>query len=175
MTVVPDARRPRSTRAVLVAGWALGGLSLTFLQAIARLGTRGVHTITNGLTAFEWAVLVLLTIAFVYGEGVRGIQQHFAPRVVQRLHELFVSRVRWQLLGPFYLLSLVGVAPRTMLRAWLGVGAIVAAVLIIRALPEPWRGIIDFAVVAALSWGLIAILAAAGRSLQRGRPDSQAI
>jgi hypothetical protein len=174
MTVVPAARRPRSTRAVLVAGWALGGLSLTFLQAITRLGARGVHTIANGLTAFEWAVLVLLTLVFVYGEGFRGIQQHFAPRVVQRLHELFARRARWQLLGPLYLLSLVGAAPRTMLRAWIGVAAIVVAVLIIRALPEPWRGIIDFAVVAALTWGLIAILAAAGRSLQRGRLDSQA-
>jgi hypothetical protein len=170
----PGTRRG-DNRYLLVTAWALGGLSFTFLKAIVRLGARALETIGGGLATAEWAVLVLLTLAFVYGEGVRGIQQRFAPNVVTRLHELIGARRRlWDLLGPFYLLSLVGAPRRTLLRAWLGVSAIALAVITVRAFPEPWRGITDFAVVAALAWGLVAILVAALQSLRGHRPDRRA-
>jgi protein-S-isoprenylcysteine O-methyltransferase Ste14 len=55
-------------------------------------------------------------------------------------------------------LSLIGAPPEKLLPRWLGTLAIVAAVFVIRALPDPWRGIVDFAVAAALAWGLVAIL-----------------
>lgn len=160
-------RTPGDARAMLVAGWALLGLCALFGQAIVRLGARAFDTIAAGLTPAQWALLVGLTAVFVYTEGIRGIQGRFAPRVAARLHELMRRRrLHWDLLGPLYLLSLVGAPPRSMLRAWAGVFAIVAAVMIVRTFVEPWRGITDFAVVTALSWGLVAVVIQSVRSLR---------
>lgn len=156
---------PRDARAMLVAAWALIGLSFVFLNAIVRLGARALDTLAGGLTPGQWAVLVLLTLMFVYTEGIRGIQARFAPRVAVRLHELLRRRrLLWDVLAPLYLLSLVGAPPRTLLRAWAGVTAIIVAVMIVRTFAEPWRGITDFAVVTALGWGLVAIIVRAIRS-----------
>ena len=62
------------------------------------------------------------------------------------------------LLAPLYGLSLIGASRKETARAWAGTLAIVLAVLVVRSFPEPWRGITDFAVAAALAWGLAAIV-----------------
>ena len=55
-------------------------------------------------------------------------------------------------------MSLVGGPAKRIIRAWLGTAAIVVAVVAVRALPDPWRGVVDFAVAAALGWGLACIV-----------------
>lgn len=150
---------------MVVAAWALIGLCIVFVNAIVRLGARALDTLAGGLTSGQWAFLVVLTLMFVYTEGIRGIQGRFAPRVAERLHELLRRRrLLWDVLAPLYLLSLVGAPPRTLVRAWAGVTAIVIAVMIVRMFAEPWRGITDFAVVTALGWGLVATIVHALRS-----------
>jgi hypothetical protein len=64
---------------------------------------------------------------------------------------------------------LVGAPRPTLARAWLGVAGIVLAVLLVRALPDPWRGIIDLAVAAALAWGLLVLVRGAPRVLAAAR------
>jgi hypothetical protein len=54
-----------------------------------------------------------------------------------------------------------------MIKAWGGTAAIVAAVILVRNFPEPWRGITDLAVAAALTWGLGAIVAKAPEAFRR--------
>ena len=104
-------------------------------------------------------MLVLLTIAFVYGEGFRALDRRWVPRLIERAlllrddQRLFV-----RLLAPLYGLSLVGAGRDDLIRGWLLTTGILGAVLIVRTLPDPWRGIVDFAVAAALAWGLVAIL-----------------
>jgi hypothetical protein len=160
-------RQPLGPTALLVAAWALGGVTLLFMQAIVRLGARGLDTVAAGLAPLEWGVLLVLTAAFVYGEGVRGIQRGFAPVATRRLLDLLERRRGPRdVLAPLYMLGLVGTPARRVLRAWLGVTAIVIAVLIVREFPEPWRGIVDCAVVAALLWGLGAILVRSLASLR---------
>ena len=130
-----------------------------FASSIYRLGTRGVVTIQAGLGWGEWSMLVLLTVAFVYGEGFRVLDRRWVPSVVERA--LLVRddpRLLVRLLAPLYGLSLVGARRDDLIRGWLLATAILSAVLIVRALPDPWRGIVDFAVAAALAWGLVAIL-----------------
>jgi hypothetical protein len=61
-------------------------------------------------------------------------------------------------LAPLYALGLLGADRGTRLRAYVSVFLIVLAVLIVRACSEPWRGIIDGAVAAALAWGLGAMM-----------------
>ena len=154
MSTVSDRR----LRAV-VSVWTLLGVAALFALSIFRLGSRGVATIQAGLGWGEWSGLVLLTVAFVYGEGFRALDRRWVPRLLERALLLRDDpRPSVRLLAPLYGLSLVGVRRGDLIRGWLSVAAILGAVLTVRALPDPWRGIVDFAVAAALTWGWVAIL-----------------
>lgn len=151
----------------LAAWWAVTGVVLLLTNAAIRLGARGVETIRAGLGPGQWIALVVLTTGFVYGEGVRALQRRFAPHVVARARRLDTrAPLLLRVLAPLYAFGLVGEVPRRILLAWAGVAAIVAAVLIVRAFPEPWRGITDFAVAAAVGWGAVALLVHALRTLR---------
>ena len=155
--------------------WALLGVVLLFATSIVQLGARGIATIRSGLDPAEWLALPVLTALFVYGEGMRGLQRRWVPAVLRRIAELPATRRAWyRLLSPLYAMSLVGAPKRTLWRAWAGVAAIVAAVLVVRSLPEPWRGMTDLAVAAALTWGLVAILAGAARLIAGTSPTRHA-
>lgn len=149
---------PSSPWGRVAASWALLGVAAVFAWAVYRLGGRGLQAIRGGLDPLEWTALVLLTVGFVYGEGVRALDRRWIPGLVKRAQRLPGERRLLQLLGPLYGLSLVGTERRELVRGWLGTFAIVVAVLGIRSFPPPWRGIVDFAVAGALAWGLIAIL-----------------
>ncbi len=143
----------------VATGWAMIGVSILFASATYRMGSRGIATMQGGLSAGEWVALVLLTLAFVYGEGFRALDRRWVPGLVQRARRLRrEGGTLLRVLAPLYGLSLIGVDRRKLVRAWAGTTAIVLAVLLVRSLPEPWRGITDFAVAAALAWGLVAIL-----------------
>lgn len=157
----------RTVPGVAAPLWALVGVGALFANAALRLGMRGVSVMRGGLSPLEWAVLGVLTVVFVYGEGVRALQRVYIPRLVGRIRELRTERkLAYRLAAPLFAMALVGAPRRTMLRAWAGVGAIVLAVLLVRALPDPWRGIVDFAVAAALAWATLALAVAAPRALR---------
>ena len=148
--------------------WAVLGVAGLFTVAVLRLGWQGVLTIRGGLGEFEWIALLGITAAFVYGEGYRVLDRRWVPDLFLRARELRSeprSIVRW--LAPLHGLSLIAAPPRRLLRGWLGTSAIVVAVLVVRGLPAPWRGIVDFAVAAALAWGLFAILRRLPSGLER--------
>jgi len=139
--------------------WAMLGVGAVFAWAVWRLGGRGVTTIRSGLDPLEWVVLALLTAAFAYGEGFLALDRRWVPRLVERARRLRDDRRLFvRALAPLYGLSLIGLGRRELLQGWLGTVAIIAAVLVIRSLPEPWRGIVDFAVAVALAWGLVAVV-----------------
>lgn len=149
----------RRWRQVVAPAWAVIGVSILFATASYRLGERGVSVIRGGLGGWEWMALAGLTLVFVYGEGFLALDRKWVPGLMRRARELKDERsFLLRLFAPLYGLSLIGAPPARLLLSWLGTLAIVGAVLIIRLLPDPWRGIVDFAVAAALAWGLVAIL-----------------
>jgi hypothetical protein len=158
----PDSAReavvPGERTRVRVAGWAVAGVALLFVDAIYRLGLRAIETVAAGLSLRDALVLSLLSAAFVYGEGYRALQLRFAPRVIERAFAIDTRRSHHVLLAPLVVLSLVGAAPRALFRGYLALVLIASAALAVSALPSPWRGIIDGAVALALSWGLAALL-----------------
>lgn len=154
-------------RDTVVVGWALLGVAAIFAWAVYRLGLRGLEAIHGGLDPMEWTALIVLTVGFVYGEGVRALDRRWIPGLVQRAGRLRRESRILQLLGPLYGLSLVGRDRMELLKGWLGTLGIVTAVLVIRAFPSPWRGIVDFAVAGALAWGLVAILRRVPTALRR--------
>lgn len=149
--------RRRTASGDIAVLWALAGVAALFGSAVFRLGGRGIETIVHGLAPLQWVALTVLTFVMVYGEGVVALQRRWVPKLIERARALRDERFGLQLLAPLYGLSLVGAPAPRLIRAWLGTTAIVTAILIVRSLPDPWRGIIDFSVAAALGWGLVSI------------------
>ena len=137
---------------------------MIFAWAVYRLGGRGFETLTAGLTVPQWTALTVLVLGFVYVEGIRALQHRWVPRMLGRASQLDEEERRTpRIVGPLFAMSLL-FAPRTqMARAWLLTSGIVSMVVLVRLLPDPWRGIVDLAVAAALAWGIGAILVAMAR------------
>ena len=149
---------------MLGAMWGLAGVILVFGNGVLTLGTRGIATMRAGLEPLEWAALIVLTIVFVYGEGVRALQRRWVPFVFRRIDQLRASDdVVHHVLAPLYVMALIGAPRRTLTLAWVGAAAIVLAVAIVSRFPTPWRGITDFAVSVALAWALVVMVVTAWR------------
>ena len=143
----------------VAAWWAVVGVVLLFGNAAWRLGARGIETVASGLSAVEWLVLAGVTAVFVYGEGVRALQMKYIPRLLQRVTAVRgEQRLLPRVLAPLYALMLVYAPTGTLVRAWAGIAAITLAVIVIRGFAEPWRGIIDFGVAAALAWATLVLV-----------------
>lgn len=147
-------------------GWA-AGLWL-FGSAVVRLGARGVATMRDGLSVMEWILLAVTTVVFIYGEGIRALGRRWVPLFLERLGELrSPSRGVFRALAPLYGFNLVGAPPGALVRRW-GVSAgIIVAVLVVRGFPEPWRGIVDFAVASALAWAMAVMIVGGARAFGR--------
>jgi hypothetical protein len=78
-------------------------------------------------------------------------------------------------LAPLHALSLFDTPPRRLFSAWVLLVGIVTIVLIVRKLPQPWRGSVDLGVVLALSWGSVAIVRECVRAwrVRAGRVDPE--
>jgi hypothetical protein len=148
--------------------WALVGVVALFALAVARLGGRGIETVRAGLEPGQWIALVLLTVLFVWGEGVRALQRRWVPSVLARVAALSTTHPFWQrALAPLHAMGLIGASARTMMGAWAGTAAIVVAVLVVSRFPVPWRGIVDVAVASALLWATLVLIVAGARLLRR--------
>jgi len=145
-------------RARLIVLWAVGVVALTFIEAIARLGSRAWLTIAAGLSAPQWIGLIVATATLLYFEGYRALQLRFAPEVVQRAIACAHGSTSTSILAPLYALALCGPDRSAVIRGRLVGAGIVAAIVIVRQVPHPWRGVIDGGVAVALLWGLGALL-----------------
>lgn len=133
-------------------------LDLLLLDPVARLGLRGIRGLSEGgLSAGQWALVLVVFAAFVYGEGWLALHRKFSVHVIARLQQLKSERLLLKVFGFLYAASLVGDRPRAMVRAWLGVAAIGAAVMIVKQLPQPYRAMVDVSVAAALLLGIVSL------------------
>jgi hypothetical protein len=151
----------KSHRAIFAEWWAILVIAVTFLEAIHRLGARAFVHLAPGLSPGNWVAFAGLLAVFGYGEGWRALHCRFVPGVLARATawtpELAGSRgAVW--LSPLRALGLVGASRRDRVYAWSAVAGIVAAVLAVRSLPDPWRAMIDGAVAFALAIGLGSLL-----------------
>jgi hypothetical protein len=140
---------------VLVVAWGLGGVAALLMQALVRLYPRAVEAIAGGLDPLQWTLLAGWLVFMGYAEGWRGFHRRFAPRVVRRAFEL---RQQPDALGvlfaPAYCLSLFRSTRRGKIVSWALLLGIAGLVVLVRQMPQPWRGIVDAGVVVGLGLGL---------------------
>lgn len=169
-----DSHRPPARltlRQHLIAAWGIGGVCLLLSQALMRLTPWAIEPIVEGMPGWQWGLYVGWAVLNGYTEGYRGFQMRFSPRVVQRAFWLARNpRPLRLILAPIFCMSYFHATRRGKVVAWVLLLFIICAVLVVRALPQPWRGIVDGGVVLGLAWGLLAILYFWGRALSAPPP-----
>jgi hypothetical protein len=152
-------------RVALIAAWGIGGVIAILAKAITRLTPLVLELGELALAPLELVALVFWIVWMAYAEGYKGFHKQFSPRVVARAVHLGRHARAWLVvLAPVYCIGLVHATRKRLVVSWVLTLAIVALVIGVRQLPQPWRGIIDAGVVLGLALGITSIAYFAVRS-----------
>lgn len=164
----------RSRGELAIIAWAVLGLLAVLVDAIVRLLPRALEPFVGedvSLGPIGALAYVAAIVSLAYSEGYRGFQQRFSPRVVARALALAERRTWWLVaLAPVMAMGLIHATRRRLIGSWCLVAGIVALVLLVGMLPQPWRGAIDAGVVVGLSWGSVATVILTIRALRGDVP-----
>lgn len=110
------------------------------------------------LTFFHWAALIFSIVYMAYAEGYKGFHLGFAPRVVLRAIYLTENpKIAHVLMAPIFCMGFIYATKKRQL---LSIGLtlmIICFIILVRLMPQPWRGILDAGVVVGLSMGIMSI------------------
>lgn len=158
-----------TTRGLAVGMWGIAGIALVLIDALWRLVPLALAPLRSGeLTTVQVVLYAAWVLFTAYAEGYRGFQLRFAPSCAARALSLVQAQnqaasppLLHAILAPAYCMGLFSAPRRRLLTSWLLVAGITCLVVLMKFLPQPWRGLVDGGVVVGLSWGLVAIIASA--------------
>jgi hypothetical protein len=139
--------------------WGVGGIVLLLSFAIVRLGGVVLELGDYSLAAWQWGLALAWLLYMVWAEGYKGFHLAFAPRVVVRAE--YLARHPQPLhvvLAPLFCMGYIHATPKRRLLSMALTSMIIFFVLLVRMLPQPWRGMVDAGVVAGLMVGVASIL-----------------
>jgi hypothetical protein len=148
-------------RTIRTAGavWGLSGVALLLGSAIYRLAPLAAEALRFQLLWHQWIFLILVLVFMAYAEGYRAFQLGFSPRVAARARYI---RTRGRLIdaffAPLFCMAYFHAPVRRRIVSISVTAGIIALVLLVRLLPQPWRGIVDAGVIVGLAWGLISLV-----------------
>ncbi len=169
---------PLSAAAVGIVLWGVLGVAATLVQAIYELAHVAFEAFEpRVMPGWQIALFAAWILLSVYAKGILGFQRGFSPRVVSRALLLARNpRPLHVVLAPLYCMALFHAKRRNLIVARGLVLFIVAAVLLVRQLPQPWRGFVDAGVVVGLSWGLVCMVVfLIGGLTGRYQPDDSSL
>ena len=148
--------------------WGFIGVAGLIGYSVIRLSHLAMDAFAHTLLGYHWLALAGIVVFMAYSEGYRGFQQAFSPRTVARTLYLYqhptVLRV---LLAPLFCMGYFHIIKRQQI-VIIGLTVfIIVLIILVRLLPQPWRGIVDAGVVVGLTWGLVSLLLFAGKALLR--------
>lgn len=151
---------PVTLKEKLIATWGVLCVSLLLGQALVRLTPLALEPFEGeGLTLPLLVVYAVWVVFNAYAEGWRGFHLKFSPRVVARAFYLGRNpRPLWIVLALPFCMSLFHSTKRQKIVSWVFLTVLVAVIVAVRSLPQPWRGIIDGGVVVGLGLGLGSVL-----------------
>jgi len=155
-----------------IVAWGVLGVLALLAQALWRLTPLALEPILgHTLSPAQATLYVVWVVLNAYAEGYRGFHKRFSPRVVSRaLYLAREPRLLHVVLAPAFCMSLFHATTRGKRVAWGITLGVILLVMLVRAAPQPWRGIIDGGVVVGLFLGGVSIvyylvLAYSGRAL----------
>lgn len=143
----------------LSAVWGIVGVAGMLFFAIYRIFHAMLSALSVEIIWFHWLALIVSVVFMAYSEGYKGFQQNFSPRVAARI--LYLSREANclnGLLAPLFCMGYFGTTRRRQMTSILLTCMLIVLVLLVRQMPQPWRGIIDAGVIVGLLWGVISLL-----------------
>lgn len=144
---------------VLGALWGLVGVSLLLGSAVYRLSGVAIEALSYDFLWYHWVSLVLVVLFMAYAEGYRAFQQRFSPRVAARAKYLKNHpNALHTSLGPLFCMGFFHATKKRKITSISVTAGIIVLVVLVRLLPQPWRGIIDLGVVIGLVWGLVSLI-----------------
>lgn len=167
--VLNDPPRLRGA-ALAVALWGVLGVVVLLSQALYRLTPLAIEPLEqHALNAWQQGLYWGWVLLSAYAEGYRGFQKGFVPRVVARAVYLGHHRRALHVaVAPLFCMALLHAQRRQRIVSWSLLLGIIALVVLVRQLDQPWRGIVDGGVVVGLAWGLLCLLVQFGAALVRG-------
>jgi hypothetical protein len=148
------------------ASWGLTGVMLLLGSAIYRLTPLFISAFSYDWSWYHWLSLALIVLFMAYAEGYRAFQQAFSPRVAARVRYLRDNpNLLHALFAPFFCMAYFHASKRRKITSISVTVGIIVLVILVRLLPQPWRGIIDGGVVVGLAWGLISLFVFSLRAL----------
>ncbi len=138
--------------------WGLIGVFLLLGSAIYRLSVFAWAAFSYPLQPRHWVTLLLCVLFMAYAEGYRAFQLRFSPRVAARAKYLRNHpRVLHALLGPLFCMGFFHATRRRKVTSISVTAGIILLIVLVRLLPQPWRGLIDLSVIVGLAWGLVSL------------------
>ena len=163
-----------ATLAHPAAIWGVFGFVLILGQALYRLTPLALEPIQSGeLLWWQWGLYGVSMLFNGYSEGYKAFQLQVAPRVVARANHLAKEpRLLHVLFAPLFCMCLFHATKKRLIVSWSVYVGIIALIILVRQLPQPYRGIVDAGVVLGLSWGVVAIVATYVQGLRGHLPDA---
>jgi hypothetical protein len=143
----------------LAAFWGVLGVSAILIFAIYRIFNAMLPALEMDFTIVHWLALLANIIFMAYSEGYKGFQKNFSPRVAARV--LYLSKeASWVngIFAPLFCMGYFGTTLRRQITSITVTIMLVALVVTVRQLPQPWRAIVDAGVTIGLLWGVISFL-----------------
>jgi FtsH-binding integral membrane protein len=141
------------------AFWGITGVLMLLGSAVYRLTPLALEAFSYDLLWYHWMSVALAVLLMAYAEGYRGFQQRFSPRVAARAKYLKGHpRMLLIILSPLFCMGFFHATRRRKITSFSVTAAIVGLILLVRLLPQPWRGIVDAGVVTGLIWGIVSLL-----------------
>jgi len=146
--------------------WGFSGVVALLGYAIFRLAPRAAESLAEPLTTIQWIFLVIFAFFMLVAEGYRGFQKKFSPRTAARVKYLRDHpRPLHVVLAPAFCMGYFFARRKTQITAICLTLGIVLLVVLVRFLPTPWRGLVDFGVVLGLTYGVISFAVFTGKAL----------
>ncbi|MFC4994636.1 hypothetical protein [Rubritalea tangerina] len=138
--------------------WGILGVTALIGTAIHRLYLKAEVALSGdyALTTTHWVVMIAFSLFMLVAEGYRGFQKKFSPRTAARTHFLYNNTTPKRLiLAPFFCMGYFDANKKTRIISISLTLGIILLILLMRLIPQPWRGVLDVGVVLGLSYGLI--------------------
>ena len=139
--------------------WGIIGWVALIGYAVYKLSIPIREIIPAELEWYHWTVMVLFTVGLFYFKGYRAFQQVIAPRIAVRARYIRSHpRLLWLLLAPLFSMGYFHIARRKQIVTFVMTVTMVALIILVRQLPDPWRGIVDVSIFVSLGWGIVCII-----------------
>ena len=146
--------------------WGFLGVNALLGYAVYRLAPRAMEALESDLETKHWVFLVIFAIFMLVVEGYRGFQKKFSPRTAARVKYLHDNpKPLHMLLAPFFCMGYFFAKRKTQITAICLTAGIILLVILVRYLPFPWRGLVDFGVVFGLSYGILSFVIFTAKAL----------